>query len=148
MRGGRRRRSTGTATDHAPAISGRELEPSASIISVRRLVFHYHWLLCAEFCAYTDWAEFVTLLDSRAKDSAELLILLPNPKYSLVGSIKSRAVPFGWIIHPRQSRCWYDCLRSYRQVCRRVEIRCAEERKNRSPRYLRETRPRALYPPE
>ena len=93
MRGGRRRRSTGTATDHAPAISGRELEPSASIISVRRLVFHYHWLLCAEFCAYADWAEFVTLLDSRAKDSAELLIL-SNPKCSFVGSIKSHALPF------------------------------------------------------
>jgi hypothetical protein len=57
-------------------------------------VSHYHWLLCAGFRAHTDWTEFLTLLDSRSKDSAELLILLPNPKYSFVGSVKNRAVPF------------------------------------------------------
>jgi hypothetical protein len=56
-------------------------------------VFHYHRLFCAGFCAHTDWAEFVTFLDSRLEDSAELLIL-PNPKCSFVGSIKSHAVPF------------------------------------------------------
>jgi hypothetical protein len=57
-------------------------------------VSHYHRLLCAGFRAHTDWTEFLTLLDSRSKDSAELLILLPNPKYSFVGSVKNRAVPF------------------------------------------------------
>jgi hypothetical protein len=56
-------------------------------------VFHYRRLLCARFCAHTDWAEFATLFDSCSKDSAELLIL-PNPKCSFVGSIKSHAVPF------------------------------------------------------
>jgi hypothetical protein len=56
-------------------------------------VVHYHRLLCAGFCAQSDWAEFATLFDSRSKDSAEFLIL-PNPKCSFVGSIKSHAVPF------------------------------------------------------
>jgi len=47
-----------------------------------------------------------------------------------------------------QIGCWSDYLRSCRWVCRRVGIRRAAERRNRSPRYLRQTRPHALYPPE
>ena len=47
-----------------------------------------------------------------------------------------------------QIGCWSDYLRSCRWVCRRVGIRRAAERRNRSPRYLRETRPHALYLPE
>src|SRR6202011_3529402 len=45
-----------------------------------------------------------------------------------------------------QIGCWSDYLRSCRWVCRRVGIRRAAERRNRSPRYLRQTRPHALYP--
>jgi len=56
-------------------------------------VVHYHRLLCAGFCAQSDWAEFATLFDSRSKDSAEFLIL-PNPKCSFVGSFKSSGDPF------------------------------------------------------
>src|SRR6516165_413475 len=60
-------------------------------------MFHYHRLLCAGFCAHTDGTGFLTSLDSHSKDSAELLILLPAPKYRFVGfddSIKSSGKPF------------------------------------------------------
>ena len=102
--------STGTTTDQTPATGSRvRAFATASIITVSRLVFHYHRLFCAGFCAQSDWAEFATLFDSRSKDSAEFLILL-NPKCSLVGSIKSHAVPFK-----------HDALRDERFVIRTQE---------------------------
>jgi hypothetical protein len=50
-------------------------------------MFHYHRLETG----------FLTSFDSRSKDSAEVLILLPAPKYRFVGfagSIKSSVEPF------------------------------------------------------
>jgi hypothetical protein len=62
-------------------------------------VSHYHGFLCARFCAHTDWTSFVTLLNSCSKESTERLILL-NPKHSLVGPVKSRAIEFQHDAHP------------------------------------------------
>jgi carbohydrate kinase (thermoresistant glucokinase family) len=74
---------------------------------------------------------------------------LPSRGRSIRSDLPLDVEDYALIIHPQlQIGCWSDYPRSCRWVCRRVGIRRAAERRNRSPRYLRETRPRALYPPE
>ena len=87
-------------------------------------MFHYHRLLCAGFCAHTDWAKFMTLFNSRSKDSTELLIL-PNPKCSFVGSVKSHAVPFKHDAHPMNESQPHEPTVIFSDIPRVRSILCA-----------------------